>query len=140
MDEKKSKLAKIKTTETKDSVIDFINKVSNEQKRKDSFVLLELMEKVSEKEAKMWGTSIIGFGNKRYKSPTSGREVDWFLFGFSPRKAYLSLYLMIDHKEHASEIQKLGKHKTAGGCFNINKMEDIDFEILKGLIAASQKQ
>jgi hypothetical protein len=140
MDEKKSKLAKIKTTETKDSVIEFINKVSNEQKRKDSFLLLELMEKVSGKEAKMWGTSIIGFGNKRYKSPTSGREVDWFLFGFSPRKAYLSLYLMIDHKEHASEIQKLGKHKTAGGCFNINKMEDIDFEILKGLIAASQKQ
>jgi len=138
MDEKKSKLAKIKTTETKDSVIDFINKVSNEQKRIDSFMLLELMEKVSGKEAKMWGTSIIGFGNKRYKSPTSGREVDWFLFGFSPRKAYLSLYLMIDHKEHASEIQKLGKHKTAGGCFNINKMEDIDFEILKGLIAASQ--
>jgi hypothetical protein len=138
MDEKKSKLAKIKTTETKDSVIDFINKVSNEQKRIDSFLLLEIMEKVSGKEAKMWGTSIIGFGNKRYKSPVSGREVDWFLFGFSPRKAYLSLYLMIDHKEHALEIQKLGKHKTSGGCFNINKMEDIDFEILKGLIAASQ--
>jgi hypothetical protein len=138
MDEKKSKLAKIKTTETKDSVIDFINKVSNEQKRIDSFLLLELMEKVSGKEAKMWGTSIIGFGNKRYKSPTSGREVDWFLFGFSPRKAYLSLYLMIDHKEHASEIQKLGKHKTAGGCFNINKLEDVDLEILKGLIAESQ--
>ena len=138
MDEKKSKLAKIKTTETKDSVIDFINKVSNEQKRIDSFLLLEIMEKVSGKEAKMWGTSIIGFGNKRYKSPTSGREVDWFLFGFSPRKAYLSLYLMIDHKEHASEIQKLGKHKTAGGCFNINKLEDVDLEILKGLIAESQ--
>ena len=138
MDEKKSKLAKIKTTETKDSVIDFINKVSNEQKRIDSFLLLEIMEKVSGKEAKMWGTSIIGFGNKRYKSPVSGREVDWFLFGFSPRKAYLSLYLMIDHKEHASEIQKLGKHKTAGGCFNINKLEDVDLEILKGLIAASQ--
>ena len=138
MDEKKSKLAKIKTTETKDSVIDFINKVSNEQKRIDSFLLLELMEKVSGKEAKMWGTSIIGFGNKRYKSPVSGREVDWFLFGFSPRKAYLSLYLMIDHKEHASEIQKLGKHKTAGGCFNINKLEDVDLEILKGLIAESQ--
>ena len=138
MDEKKSKLAKIKTTETKDRVIDFINKVSNEQKRIDSFLLLELMEKVSGKEAKMWGTSIIGFGNKRYKSPASGREVDWFLFGFSPRKAYLSLYLMIDHKEHASEIQKLGKHKTAGGCFNINKLEDVDLEILKGLIAESQ--
>ena len=138
MDEKKSKLAKIKTTETKDSVIDFINKVSNEQKRIDSFLLLEIMEKVSGKEAKMWGTSIIGFGNKRYKSPVSGREVDWFLFGFSPRKAYLSLYLMIDHKEHASEIQKLGKHKTAGGCFNINKLEDVDLEILKGLIAESQ--
>ena len=138
MDEKKSKLAKIKTTETKDSVIDFINKVSNEQKRIDSFLLLEIMEKLSGKEAKMWGTSIIGFGNKRYKSPASGREVDWFLFGFSPRKAYLSLYLMIDHKEHASEIQKLGKHKTAGGCFNINKLEDVDLEILKGLIAESQ--
>jgi len=99
MEEKNSKLAKIKTTETKDSVIDFITKVSNEQKRKDSFLLLELMEKVSGKEAKIWGTSIIGFGNKRHKSPASGREVDWFLFGFSPRKAYLSLYLMIDHKD-----------------------------------------
>ena len=139
MDEKKSKLAKIKTTETKDSVIDFINKVSNEQKRKDSFVLLELMEKVSGEEAKMWGTSIIGFGNKRYKSPTSGREVDWFLIGFSPRKANLTLYLMINHKEHEDAIKRLGKHKTDGGCIYINKLEDIDLNILKGIINASLK-
>jgi len=114
MEEKKSKLAKIKTTETKDSVIDFITKVSNEQRRKDSLLLLELMEKVSGKEAKIWGTSIIGFGNKRYKSPASGREVDWFLFGFSPRKAYLSLYLMIDHKEHAQKYKSLENIKLLG--------------------------
>ena len=140
MVEKKSKLAEIKTKQTSASVEDFIDAVKDEQKRKDSFVLLDLMKKVSGEDAKMWGGSIIGFGNKRYKSPTSGREVDWFLIGFSPRKANLSLYLMINHKEHESAIKKLGKHKTAGGCFYINKLEDIDLNVLKGMIDASLKR
>jgi hypothetical protein len=137
---KKSKPAEIKTKQTSASVDDFINAVKDEQKRKDSFVLLEMMKKASGEEAKMWGGSLIGFGNKRYKSPSSGREVDWFLAGFSPRKANLSLYLMINHKEHAAAIKKLGKHKTAGGCIYINKLEDIDLKVLKGLIGASLKQ
>ena len=102
-------------------------------------MLLEMMKKASGEDAKMWGGSIIGFGNKRYKSPTSGREVDWFLIGFSPRKANLSLYLMINHKEHEAAIKKLGKHKTAGGCIYVNKLEDIDLKVLKGMIDASLK-
>ena len=77
MAEKKSKLAEIKTKPTAASVEDFINAVQDEQKRKDSFVLLEMMKKASGEEPKMWGSSIIGFGNKRYKSPKTGREVDW---------------------------------------------------------------
>ncbi len=94
---------------------------------------------MSGEEPKMWGASLIGFGNKIYKSPTSGREVNWFLIGFSPRKANLSVYLMINHKEHAAAIKKLGKHKTGGGCIYINKLEDIDLKVLKTLIEASLK-
>jgi hypothetical protein len=140
MTEKKSKLAEIKTKVTTASVEDFINSVKEEHKRKDSFALVEMMKKASGEEPKLWGRSLIGFGNKRYKSPNSDREVDWFLIGFSPRKANLSLYLMIDHMEHADAIKKLGKHKTAGGCIYINKLEDIDLKVLKGIMDASLKK
>ena len=139
MAEKKSKLAEIKTKPTSASVEDFINSVPDEQKRKDSFVILEMMKKATGEEPKMWGGSIIGFGNKRYKSPTSGREVDWLVIGFSPRKANLSLYLSIDIKKHAATLDKLGKHKTGVGCLYINKLEDIDMKVLKGMIEASAK-
>lgn len=139
MAEKKSKPADIKTKQTTDSVADFINTVADEQKRKDSIALMKMMESASGEEAKMWGGSIIGFGNKRYKSPTSGREVDWFLIGFSPRKANLSLYFMINHKEHESALSKLGKYKTAGGCIYVNKLADINVNVLEGIIEASLK-
>ncbi len=137
MAEKKSKLAEIKTKQNAASVEDFINSVKDEQKRKDSFVILEIMKKASGEEPKMWGSSIIGFGNKRYKSPASGREVDWLLIGFSPRKANLSLYLVVDIKEHAAALKKLGKHKTGVGCLYINKLDDIDLKVLKGMIKTS---
>lgn len=133
------KVAQIKTKETDASVEDFINSIKEEQKRKDSFVILELMKKATGEEPKMWGSSIIGFGNKRYKSPTSGREVDWLLIGFSPRKANLSLYISVSLKEHAAALEKLGKHKTGVGCLYINKLEDIDMKVLKGMIDASLK-
>ena len=139
MAEKKSKLAEIKTKQTSASVEGFINTVTADQKRKDSFVLLEMMKKASGEEPKMWGSSIIGFGNKRYKSPTSGREVDWLLIGFSPRKASLSVYLMMDLKKQAATLKKLGKHKTSVGCLFINKLEDIDLKILKRMIDESLK-
>jgi uncharacterized protein YdhG (YjbR/CyaY superfamily) len=85
----------------------------------------------------MWGSSIIGFGNKIYKSPTSGREVEWLIIGFSPRKANLSLYLTLNIKKHADALKKLGKHKTGVGCLYINKLEEVDVKVLKGIIKAS---
>ncbi|MGZ8557044.1 MAG: DUF1801 domain-containing protein [Chitinophagaceae bacterium] len=137
MAEKKTKLAEIKTKPTSANVEDFINTIKDEQKRKDSFVLLEMMKKASGEEPVLWSSSIIGFGSKRYKSPTSGREVDWLRIGFSPRKANLSLYISIDIKEHADALKKLGKHKTGVGCLYINKLEEIDIKVLKGMIDAS---
>ncbi len=133
------KLAKIKTQETTSSVEDFINKVKDEQQRKDSFVILEIMKRVSGKEPKMWGASLIGFGNKRYKSPNTGREVDWFLIGYSPRKANVSLHLVFDINKQADTLKKLGKYKTGAGCLYINKLDDIDIKILEKLIKEALK-
>lgn len=139
MAEKKSKLAEIKTKENSSSVEAFINSVNDEQKRKDSFVILEMMKKASKEEPKMWGASLIGFGNERYKSPATGREVDWFRIGFSPRKANLSLYFM-GFKEHEDSLKKLGKYKTGSGCLYINKLEEIDLKVLKKMIDVSLKK
>ena len=140
MAEKKSKLVEIKTKPTAASVTDFINAIPDEQKRKDSFTLLEMMKKASGEEPVLWSNAIIGFGNKRYKSPTTGREVDWLLIGFSPRKANLSLYISVGIKEHAAALEKLGKHKTGVGCLYINKLEDVNLKILKQMIATSLKE
>ena len=137
MAEKKSKPAQVKTKPTTVSVADFINNVENEQKRKDSFVILELMKKATGEEPVLWGSSIIGFGNKRYKSPTSGREVDWLRIGFSPRKANLTLYISVNLKEHEWALEKLGKHKTGVGCLYINKLADVDLSVLKEMIDTS---
>lgn len=135
---KKSKLAIIKTKPTTVSVDDFINKIPDEQKRNDSFAIMEMMKKVSGEEPVLWGSSIIGFGNKRFKSPTSGREVDWFRIGFAPRKANLTIYL-INMKEHEDALAKLGKHKTGGGCLYINKLVDVDLKVLKGMVDSALK-
>ncbi len=137
MAEKKSKLAEIKTKPTAASVEDFIANIDDEQKRNDSFVLLEMMKKATGEDPVLWSNSIIGFGNKRYKSAATGREVDWLQIGFSPRKANLSLYLSVNMEEHAPSLEKLGKHKTGVGCLYINKLADIDMKILKGMIETS---
>lgn len=131
-------MAEIKTKATSASVEDFINSVNDEQKRKDSFVLLEMMKKATGEDPKMWGTSLIGYGQIRLKSPKTGREVDWFRLGFSPRKANLSLYINADIKhQYAEALRKLGKHKTGVGCLYINKLEDIDLKVLSEMIASS---
>ncbi|MBS4044300.1 MAG: DUF1801 domain-containing protein [Chitinophagaceae bacterium] len=134
MKEIKSRRVEIKTKQTTASVENFILAVEDEQKRKDSFTLLEMMKKASGEEPKMWGKSLIGFGNKIYKSPATGREVEWLKIGFSPRKANLSLYLMMDIKKQAEILSKLGKHKTGVGCLYINKLSDVDLQILNQLI------
>jgi len=137
---KKSKLADIKTKETAASVDDFINAIPDEQKREDSFALVKLMQKATKEKPKIWGSSIIGFGNKRYRSPNTGREMDWFRVGFSPRKANLTVYLL-NIPAHADALKKLGKHKTGGGCLYINKLSDVDVNVLKGMIdVASNKE
>ena len=134
MPTKKSKLVEIKTKQTSANVVDFINAVEDDQKRKDSFVILEMMAKASGEEPKMWGSSLIGFGNKRYKSPKTGREVDWFIIGLSPRKANISLYLNIDVNEQKELLLTLGKYKTGVGCLYINKLTDVDQKQLEKII------
>ena len=134
-----SKPAEIKTKETGTNAEDFINGIKEEEKRKDCFVLVKLMQKATKEAPKMWGSSLIGFGKKRYKSPTSGREVDWFKIGFSPRKANFSLHLVLDLQQHAATLKKLGKHKSGVGCLYINKLGDVDIKILEELINVAAK-
>jgi hypothetical protein len=134
------KPAEIKTKPTASSVADFIHGLPEEQQQKDSFAILEMMKKASGEQPKMWGNSMIGFGEKRYKSPATGREVDWFKIGFSPRKANISLHLVLNIQDHASSLEKLGKHKTGKGCLYINKLDDIDVKVLEKMIKASLKE
>lgn len=132
------KLAEIKTKQTSESVDSFIENIPNEQQRKDSKLIAKMMEKAMKEKPKMWGKTMIGFGNVRYKSSATGREVDWFKIGFSPRKANISLHL-IDLKRHADALTKLGKHKTGVGCLYINKLEDVDTKVLEKMIATAAK-
>lgn len=133
------KLAVIKTTENEANVDEFLNAVKDEQQRKDSITIMKLMQKATKEKPKMWGKAMIGFGKKVYKSPASGREVEWFRIGFSPRKANISLNLVLDIKQHGAELKKLGKHKTGVGCLYIKKLEDVDVKVLEKLITMAAK-
>ena len=128
--QKKTILAVIKTKSTAASVEDFINAITVEQKRNDSFVFLKMMQNASGHEPILWRNSIIGFGIKRYNSPTTGREVNWLLTGFAPRQTNLSLCLMMNVNEQTDTLKKLGKHKNGVGCLNVNKPEAIDLKKL----------
>lgn len=126
-----------KTQENDKNVFAFLESVENEKRKSDSLELLEIIKNISGIEPKMWGDSIIGYGNKMLKY-ASGRDVDYFKVGFSPRKQNLVLYLM--QKEiDPNLLEKLGKHKKSKACVYINKLEDIDKSILKKLIAQSMK-
>lgn len=130
------KLAEIKTKQTSASVADFIKTIADEQKRKDTQLIIKMMQKAMKEKPKMWGSSMIGFGKLIYKSPATGREVEWFKMGFSPRKANLSLHL-INLQIHIDALKKLGKYKTGTGCLYINKLEDVDLKVLEKMIAAA---
>ena len=129
-------MAELKTNETKLSVTKFIGKVENDQKRQDSQAILKLMKQVTKEEPKMWGGSMVGFGHFHYKSD-SGREGDWFLTGFSPRKQNLTIYITPGFDKYESLMTQLGKHKTSKGCLYIKKLEDVDMKVLKQLIKQS---
>jgi hypothetical protein len=134
-----AKPAEIKTKQTTASVEEFLNNIKEEQKRKDSQVILKMMEKATKEKPAMWGSSLIGFGKLRYKSPKTGREVDWFKIGFSPRKANFSLYMGTSVQKYAEDLARLGRHKTGMGCLYINKLEDIDIKVLEKMINTAAK-
>jgi hypothetical protein len=133
-----AKKVELKTKVNDASVEGFLNSVTDEQKREDCFEILRLMEQVTKEEPKMWGSSIVGFGSYHYKG-ASGREGDWLLTGFSPRKENLTLYIMGGFDLHQDLLKKLGKHKTSVGCLYIKKLDDVDKEVLKELVAESVK-
>jgi hypothetical protein len=124
-------MAKNKTAETEVSVVDFINSfVDKEEKRQDSFRLIDLMRKWSGCEPKMWGPTIIGFGKFHYKYE-SGREGDSPLLGFSPRKAEFSLYVIANGKDYKKFLDKLGKYKMTKSCIYFKKLSDLNLGILE---------
>ncbi|WP_404347365.1 DUF1801 domain-containing protein [Sutcliffiella horikoshii] len=126
----------LKTKETDNSVIEFIETVESPKKREDAYRLLEIFTETTGYEAKMWGPSIIGFGSYHYKYPT-GHEGDFMLVGFSPRKAKISLYFATGDSKREELLERFGKHTTGKACVYINKVADIDVEVLKELILQS---
>jgi len=129
-------MAELKTRRNKGNVEAFLNNVPDEGKRQDSFTILELMRQVTGREPEMWGDSIVGFGSYHYKYK-SGREGDWFLTGFSPRKQNLTLYIMSGFDDYDQLLNKLGKYSTGKSCLYIKKVEDVDTDVLKQLIKKS---
>lgn len=127
-----------KTKETNNSVIEFIEDIENLKKREDTYKLLDLFTEVTGYEAKIWGPSIIGFGAYHYKYKT-GHEGDSPLVAFSPRKAKVSLYFAPDDPYRESLLKNLGKHTTGKSCVYINKLADVDVNVLKSLIENTVK-
>ncbi|MDO8335993.1 MAG: DUF1801 domain-containing protein [Candidatus Saccharibacteria bacterium] len=130
-------MSTIKTLANDGNVKDFINNAASGTKRDDSLVLLEMFTKITGEQPKMWGTSIIGFGQYHYKSERSNQEGDWPLIGFSPRKQNLTLYIMPGFGDYTNFLANLGKHKTSKGCLYINKLADVDMTVLGQLIEKS---
>ena len=131
-------MAELKTKKTKKSVTEFVNRLESQQ-RKDSKSVIKMMRAATGSKPVMWGDAIIGFGHKHliYKS---GRELDWFLTGFSPRKGKMSLYCMCRNKKFNMLLKKLGKHKAGKGCLYINKLDDVDSEVLSNMIEISVEE
>jgi hypothetical protein len=125
-----------KTKETDSSVIEFIENVENLKKREDAYKLLDIFSETTKHQAKMWGPSIIGFGSYHYKYE-SGHEGDAPLVGFSPRNAKISLYFATGDTKRGEALSRIGKHTSGKSCVYINKVEDIDIDVLKELINQS---
>jgi len=129
-------MAELKTKKNDANVEEFLRGIENEKRKKDSFVVLGLMKKITGSEPSMWGPSIIGFGSYHYKY-ANGREARWFLTGFSPRKQSLTLYIMSGFKKYDQILQRLGKYKTGKSCLYIKRLEDINISVLEELISSS---
>lgn len=132
-------MAELKTRVNDASVDKFIKGIADEAKREDSYRLLEIMKEITGQEPRMWGSSIVGFGKYHYVYET-GREGDWFVTGFSPRKQNLTLYIMPGFEEYDELLDKLGKHSTGKSCLYVKRLEDVDVKVLKQLISKSVKR
>jgi hypothetical protein len=129
-------MAELKTQKTRASVAKFLASIEDEKKRKDSRAVLKMMKEITGDKPKMWGTAMIGFGSYHYKY-ASGKEGDWFLTGFSPRKQALTLYIMSGFSKYDALLKKLGKFKTGKACLYIKKLEDVHLPTLEELIRRS---
>ncbi|HEU4509544.1 MAG TPA: DUF1801 domain-containing protein [Pyrinomonadaceae bacterium] len=129
--------AELKTKVNEASVTKFLDSVADERKRDDCYEILKMMKQITKEEPKMWGSSIVGFGSYHYKG-RSGREGDWMLTGFSPRKQNLTLYMMGGFED--ALLEKLGKFTTGVGCLYIKTLEDVDKKVLKELVKGSVKK
>ncbi|MBK8465913.1 MAG: DUF1801 domain-containing protein [Chloracidobacterium sp.] len=128
--------AEIKTKQTDANVEDFINSVENEERRNDAFRVLEMFKRITGEEPKMWGPAIIGFGDSKYKYP-DGREMDWMITAFSPRKQNLTLYVICDSPKQPELLAKLGKHTSSVSCLYIKRLSDVDEKVLEKIITDS---
>ncbi len=132
-------MAELKTKQTEKSVEKFLKSVKDTRQREDSFTVLKMMQKITNCEPKMWGPSIIGFGVYHYKY-ASGREGDWPIAAFSPRKGNLTLYIMPGFERYKELMNKLGKFKTGKCCLYIKKLEDVNMSVLKDLVKSSAEE
>jgi hypothetical protein len=129
-------MTELKTRPGKKSVRRFLDSVDHPVRKNDSFRVLEMMEEVTGEKATMWGDSIVGFGWYLYKN-SSGRELEWMLTGFSPRKQNLVVYIMPGFSRYGDVLNALGKHKLGRSCLYLNKLDDVNFDKLKELVAGS---
>jgi len=132
-------MSDLKTKATDASVEAYLGAVADESRRQDCRKLLAIMKRITRSDPKMWGESIVGFGSYHYKY-ASGREGDWFLTGFAPRKQDLTIHIMSGFDRHADLMGKLGKHKTGKSCLYVKRLADLDLAVLETLIAESVKQ
>lgn len=132
-------MAELKTKPTQASVKEFLNQIPDNERRNDCIAVAKIMEEITGDKPKMWGPSIVGFGTYHYKY-ASGREGDWPITGFSPRKKDLTLYIMMGFENHPELMKQLGKHSTGKSCLYIKRLSDIHVPTLKKLIKTSVKQ
>lgn len=131
-------MAEPKTKPTNQSVKEFLNEITEPERRADCFAVAKMMEEITGEKPKMWGPSIVGFGTYRYKY-ASGREGDWPMMGFSPRKKDLTLYIMMGFEKHADLMEKLGKHSHSKSCLYIKRLSDVHIPMLKKLMKIGLK-
>lgn len=130
-------MSELKTQPTSQDATEFLNGVAPEEQRRDSFTLLEMMQRITGEQPVMWGPSIVGFGTYHYKSERSRQEGDWPLVGFSPRKQNLSLYVLAGSPDQHDLLARLGKHKASVGCLYVKRLSDVDQTVLAALIERS---